>query len=180
MMTRIPILFTADGPNQAVVELYRRIEEVLVKQIYLDDIRELATSFHQKVFNKKFFDALKAHNSSLYGSLELQSGGYHKLHIMTSNIQSYQRNDLLHVYNCEHSGILVNNRLNADVLRQWIDTVKDSLSKQQDKLWMDIQSGSERLERYNALATQLNELRSTFSSDFRSLHNSDFTTVYKP
>lgn len=180
-MMRVPILFTTDTSRegQVLTELYRRTEEVLVKVNHLGDVEAVCAIFDGKVMNKRFFDVLKSHNPYLHGSIELQTGGYHKLHVVTSTIQSYYRNDLINIYNCEYNEVMVNNRLNADVMIHYIATVKDSLWKQWDKLWEDIRSGSKRLNQYNQLVAQLNELRNTFSTDFVSLRNLDFRVALR-
>lgn len=180
-MKRVPILFTTDTTpaGQVTTELYRRTEEILIKINHLEDVEAVALQFHQKVFNKRFFDALRERNSYLRGSIELQSG-HHQINIVTSAIQNYSRDTLLHVYNCEYQGIMVNNRLDANAMIQYISMMRDSLWKSWDKLWADIRTGTDRLNRYNQLVAELNELRNTFSTDFVSLRNFDFKTPYKP
>ena len=177
-MERVPISYTSS--SGWITELYRRTEEVVIKLNYLEDVKIVAKKFHQKVLNKKFLEAIKVQNPFLYGSIELQSGGYHKLHIMISTIQSYYRNDLMNVYNCEYLGIIANNRLDADALNKFLDTLKDNLVQHYNKLWKDIHTGEDRLRQYNELVNQLNELKDTFSSDFTSLRNLDFRIAYKP
>lgn len=181
-MKRTPILFTSDvsREGQVLTEMYRRTEEVLIKVDHLGDVEATSIVFDGKVMNKKFFDVLKNRNPYLHGSIELQTGGHHKLHIMTSTIQNYYHNDLINIYNCEYSEVMVNNRLNADAMICYIATMKDSLWKQWDKLWEDIRSGAERLNQYNQLVSQLNELRNTFSTDFVLLRNLDFRVALRP
>ena len=180
-MKRVPILFTTDtsSSGQILTELYRRTEEVLVKISQLEDVKAVATAFHQKVMNKKFFDALKERNPCLHGSIALQVD-HHKFHVFTSTIQNYYRSELLNMYNCEYAGIIVNNRLDANAMIKFVSDMQDSLWKQWDKLWEDIRTGEERLNQYNQLVSQLNELRNTFSTDFVSLRNLDFKTALRP
>lgn len=181
-MIRTPILFTSDTSRegQVLTEMYRRTEEILIKLCYFEDVEATVTLFDGKMMNKKFFDALKERNPRLYGNIELQTQGYHKLHICTSTIQDYYRNELLNIYNCEYNEVITNNRLNAAAMIQYIGGIKANLWKYRDKLWEDIRSGSERLNQYNQLVNQLNELRNTFSADFVLLRNLDFRTALKP
>lgn len=179
-MKRVPILFLQAVPVDPIVtELYRRTEEILVKSDQMEDVKRVALKFDQKVFNKKFFDALKDCNPDLYGGLEL-IGERHKLAISTASIHHYSRNDLLYLYNCEHAGVMVNNRLNAKALIQQIIQSQECLWKYYDKLWEDIHTGRDRLEQYNCLVQQINDLRYSFSGDFTSLCNCEFKTPLRP
>ena len=176
-MKRVPILFPS--VDSIMTELYRRTEEILVKSDQLEDVKKVALKFDQKVFNKKFFDALKDYNPDLYGRLEL-IGERHKLTISTMSIRHYSRNDLLYIYNCEYEEVIVNNRLNAKALVQQIVQSQRCLQEYWDKLWEDIHTGRDRLEQYNQLVQQINDLRYTFSGDFTSLCNHEFKTPFRP
>ena len=92
----------------------------------------------------------------------------------------YDGCDLLYIYNCEYEEVIVNNRLNAKALVQQIVQSQRCLQEYWDKLWEDIHTGRDRLEQYNQLVQQINDLRYTFSGDFTSLCNHEFKTPFRP
>ena len=142
--------------------------------------------FNGKVMNKKVTDAVQSierlkdsegYEYSPYGASYVKDGQKHNLSIH----KFIQRRcvDLVHIYNAELMGIVVNNRFNYNKLHEIIQDKVDSLNKEIQNITEDIKTGEQRLEEYNQEVEKLNQLYMGFSRTFRDNLNYKFNRVLK-
>ena len=156
-----------------IEKLNESINKCNLKIQKLEAIRKVAQKYDGKVFNKRFVALLET-VPDIYADISIKQGisKHHTLDIWVKSLD-YEHNSLLHRYICEDA-FLQDGRLNFKAFSEYIDNRQKELTEDIEKLQFDIDTGEERLKRYNELVCELDKLKLSFSTDFKQFRRHDF------
>ena len=145
----------------------------------VQDIREVVKKFNGKVLNKRFVTALEVKNDKLWGNTEKSPYNFQHTLIIYTKSNSYDTSTVLYVYNCEKEILDENGRISFDKFNILLDKIVKSHTEDIERLQADIDTGFDRLEKWNKLAMELNELSLGMSTYFKQVMKHSFEYVYK-
>ena len=143
----------------------------------LEEIRQAAQQYNGKVFNKRFVDLMEG-IPDVVASINRRNSDYLQLTVWSKALD-YDYQNLIICWCCEDN-FISNKRFDFSAFSKFMDSIQKGYSESIAKLQNDILTGTQRLEKWNELAREINRLKESFSEEFVMYHKYDFDRVSNP